>query len=46
MTRNLLQPIHDKITHNFLIGVIPLDEFMKYEVQYDIYKELFIINMN
>jgi hypothetical protein len=45
-TKNLLQNRHDKITQNFIDGVISHKDYLNYEIKYEKIKELYIINLN
>jgi len=46
MTYNLLQKRHDFITEMFIDGRIGKEDYFKYELQYEVYKKLFIVNLN
>jgi hypothetical protein len=46
MTHNLLQKRHDLITEMFINGLIDKVDYLKYELRYEVYKKLFIVNLN
>jgi len=46
MTYNLLQKRHDLITEMFINGRISKEDYLNYELRHEVYKKLFIVNLN